>query len=44
MLLDAQPDLEVVGVASTVAEVLLLCAARQPHVVLMDYACPTAAP
>lgn len=40
MLLGAHPDMDVVGIAATVAEVRRLCAARRPHVVLMDYALP----
>lgn len=40
MLLAAQPDMDVVGVAGTVAEVRELAASRHPQVVLMDYALP----
>jgi DNA-binding NarL/FixJ family response regulator len=40
MVLEAQPDLQVVGVASTVAEVCELAASLRPDVVLMDYALP----
>ncbi|MGQ0521930.1 MAG: response regulator, partial [Actinomycetota bacterium] len=40
LLLDAQPDVEVVGLAATVAEVRRMASARQPDVVLMDYALP----
>ena len=40
MLLSAQADMEVVGVAGSVAEVRELAASRRPHVVLMDYALP----
>lgn len=40
LLLGAQPDIEVVGVAGTVAEVRDLTAALRPNVVLMDYALP----
>lgn len=40
LLLGAQPDIEVVAVATTVEEVLRLTASEQPHVVLMDYALP----
>ena len=40
MVLGAQPDLEVVGVAGTVAEVCELAASLRPDVVLMDFALP----
>lgn len=40
LLLGAQADIDVVGVASTVEEVLERCASRHPDVVLMDYALP----
>ena len=40
MVLEAQPDVEVVGVAGTVAEVRELAASLWPDVVLMDYALP----
>lgn len=40
MLLSAQPDIEVVGVAGTVAEVRELTMSRRPQVVLMDYGLP----
>jgi DNA-binding NarL/FixJ family response regulator len=40
MLLDAQPDVEVVGMAENVAEVRRLTSSRRPDVVLMDYALP----
>ena len=40
MVLDGQPDIEVVGVAGTVAEVCQLSTTLRPHVVLMDYALP----
>ena len=40
MLLEAQPDIEVVGVTGTVAGVCELAASLRPDVVLMDYALP----
>lgn len=40
MVLGAEPDIEVVGVAQTVAELRELSTSRRPHVVLMDYALP----
>lgn len=40
LMLAAQPDMEVVGVAGTVAEVRDLALARRPQVVLMDYVLP----
>jgi two-component system response regulator DevR len=40
MLMGSRPDIEVVGVAGTVAEVCEMASASQPHVVLMDYALP----
>jgi DNA-binding NarL/FixJ family response regulator len=40
LVLGAFPDLDVVGVAGTVAEVREQCESRRPHVVLMDYALP----
>jgi two-component system, NarL family, response regulator DevR len=40
LMLAAQPDIEVVGVAGTAAEVRAMAAAVAPHVVLMDYALP----
>lgn len=38
--LAAEPDIEVVGVAGTVADVLALADQRRPQVVLMDYELP----
>ena len=40
MVLGAQPDVEVVGVTGTVAEVRALATSLRPDVVLMDYALP----
>lgn len=40
LLLAAYPDVEVVGVAGTVAQVRELAASRFPQVVVMDYALP----
>lgn len=40
LLLDRQPDVEVVGLAATVAEVRRMVSSRRPDVVLMDYALP----
>ena len=40
MILRAEPDIEVVGVAGSVAEVRALAVACRPDVVLMDYALP----
>jgi DNA-binding NarL/FixJ family response regulator len=40
MVLGAEPDIEVVGVAGSVAEVREMAAAFRPHVVLMDYGLP----
>lgn len=40
LVLGALPDIDVVGVAGTVAEVREQCESRCPHVVLMDYALP----
>lgn len=40
MILRAEPDMEVVGVAGTVAEVRAMAVASRPDVVLMDYALP----
>lgn len=40
MVLDAAPDIEVVGVAGGVAEVRQMAVTRRPDVVLMDYGLP----
>jgi DNA-binding NarL/FixJ family response regulator len=40
--IDDQPDLDVVGEASTADEVLRLCEQRHPHIVLLDLALPAA--
>jgi DNA-binding NarL/FixJ family response regulator len=40
MVLDAAPDIEVVGVAGSVAEVRQMAVSRRPDVVLMDYGLP----
>jgi DNA-binding NarL/FixJ family response regulator len=39
-LLGLQPDIEVVGIAGSVAEVVAVAASRRPDVVLMDYDLP----
>jgi two-component system response regulator DevR len=40
MVLAAQPDIDVIGVAGTMAEVVEVSRATRPDVVLMDYALP----
>lgn len=40
LLLQTQPDIEVVGVASTAQEAVELADSRRPQVILMDYALP----
>ena len=40
MLMGSRADIEVVGVAGTVAEVCEMASTSRPHVVLMDYALP----
>jgi two-component system response regulator DevR len=40
MVLGAEPDIEVVGVAGSVAEVRQMVVSRRPQVVLMDYGLP----
>ena len=40
MVMDAEPDIEVVGVAGSVAEVRQMVVSRRPQVVLMDYGLP----
>ncbi len=40
MILDAEPDLDVVGTAADGAEAVAACAQTQPHVVLMDVRMP----
>ena len=40
MVLGAEPDIEVVGVAGSVAEVRQMVVTRRPQVVLMDYGLP----